>query len=145
MADDVRRDDPDMPSLPEKMNQLWRSLTGLPFSGLSREGLWHPTVNVYDRDEEIVVEVELPGMKGEEVNVSLEEDHLFIKGSRPDPAGYEEGQSYYVERPSGDFHRIIHLPCSVDEEATAARYDDGILTVTLPKAARERARKIEIK
>jgi len=134
-----------MPGLPERMSQLWRSMLGGPFLGLSREGLWHPTVNVYDSPDKIVVEVELPGMKGQKVDVSLEQEHLYIQGVRPEPEGYGQEQLYYIERPTGDFHRVIHLPCAIDEEAVSASYDDGILTVTLPKAARARARRIEIK
>jgi len=137
------RETPDMPDVPERISRLWRSLMGMPFLSLSKEGLWHPTANVYDRPEEIVVEIELPGMKGQQVDVSLEEEHLVVEGRRAEP-DYEQEELYYLERPTGDFHRVIHLPCSVDEAGTAATYDDGILTVRLPKAERAKARRIEI-
>jgi HSP20 family protein len=126
------------------MNRMWRSLMGHPFYGSPREGLWHPTVDVYERDQEIVVQVELPGMKGCRMDVSLEEDHLIIEGTRPACEDFGEEEAFYCERPTGDFHRIIHLPDSVDEAGTVARYDDGVLTVTLPKSGREKARRIDI-
>ncbi|MHC5034750.1 MAG: Hsp20/alpha crystallin family protein [Planctomycetota bacterium] len=146
MAEDrISRRLPDMPTAWERMNEMWRSLMGRPLVGASREGLWHPTVDVYERADDVVVQVELPGMKGQKMDVSLEEDHLIIEGSRPQVAEYAEEDCYYSERPTGSFHRIVHLPASVDEAATVAHYDDGVLTITMPKAERERARRIEIK
>jgi HSP20 family protein len=144
-TDRVGKGSPDMSSLPERMGQAWRSLIGMPFLAFSGEGVWHPTVDVYDRQDDIVVEVELPGMKGQKVDVSLEEDHLVIEGARKPARTYKEGELYYVERPTGEFHRIVHLPCSVDAAATVADYEDGVLTITMPKTARAKARKIEIR
>jgi len=145
MADErIERGAPDMPSALDRMNRLWRAFAGkFPF-GPPAEGLWHPTVDVFDRDDELVVEVELPGMKGQRMDVCVEHEHLIIEGTRSRAEGFKERESYYCERPMGRFHRVIHLPCAVDEAAIVARYQDGLLTVALPKAGRRRARKIEI-
>jgi HSP20 family protein len=144
-ADYTGRRGPDLPELPERINQLWRALWGAPPVRASESGLWHPTVDIYDGPEEIVVEVELPGMKGQKIDVSVEEDHLYIEGTRERPQRRAENESYYLERPAGPFHRVIHLPSSVDGTATQAKYDDGLLVVTMPKVERARARRIEIK
>lgn len=134
----------DMPSAWETMNRLWRTfMQQSPREGQS-QGLWHPLVDVYDRPDEIVVELELPGMKGQQMDVSLEQEHLIIEGSRARREDYDEAEGYYWERPMGRFHRVIHLPCAVDGDAIAAQYEDGLLTVRLPKAGRERARRIPI-
>ncbi|MGD2174925.1 MAG: Hsp20/alpha crystallin family protein [Candidatus Brocadiaceae bacterium] len=137
----VQREDPDAE---ERAGRFWRWMMGRPLRMANTEALWHPAVDIYNRPEEIVVEVELPGMRGQDVDVSLEEQHLLIQGSRPEPEG-EEGTTYYRERPVGDFHRVIHLPVDVDAERAEASYDDGVLTVTLPRAKRAGARKIEIR
>jgi HSP20 family protein len=135
---------PDMPSAWETMNRLWRTFMQQSPRGAGSQGLWHPLVDVYDRPDEIVVELELPGMKGQHMDVSLEQEHLIIEGSRSRRQDYDEKEGYYRERPMGPFHRVIHLPCAVDEDAIAAQYGDGLLTVRLPKAGREKARRIPI-
>lgn len=135
---------PDMADRLERVRRFWREIMGLPPGVGPHEGLWHPAVDVFDCEDRIVVQVELPGLKGQPVNVSLEEDHLIIEGTRTQSDRFAEGQSFYCERPMGRFHRVIHLPGSVDEEATEAKYEDGVLTVTMPKAGRPKARRIEI-
>jgi len=135
---------PDLPDAAERINRVWRSLAGHPLFASTQEGVWHPVIDIYDTQDAIVVQVELPGMKGQKMDVSLEKDHLVIAGRREPTQEYGEQDAYYSERPVGEFHRVIHLAFSVDEQGVLARYDDGILTVTLPKASREAARKIEI-
>jgi HSP20 family protein len=142
MADEsIQRKGPDMPGPLDRVDQMWRWLLGGPRRS---EGIWHPVVDVYEKTDGILVQVELPGMAGQKVDVSLQEDHLVIEGLRAQPEEPGGGEAYYLERPVGRFHRIIHLPCSVDEAGTEAHYDDGILTVTMPKAERAKARRIPI-
>ena len=140
----LSRSAPDLPDAAERINRIWRSLAGHPLLASTQEGVWHPVIDIYDAKDAIVVQVELPGMKGQKMDVSLEKDHLVIAGRREPTQEYGEQDAYYSERPVGDFHRVIHLAFGVDEKGVLARYDDGVLTVTLPKASREGARKIEI-
>ncbi len=140
----VRDARPDEPSLEERMGEMWRRMMGGPVLPVSREGLWHPAVDIYDCDDRIVVQLDLPGMEGRDVSVSLREQHLLVEGSRPPSEVAEGAEPYYRERAVGDFHRIIHLPVDVDADATGARYEDGVLTVTMPKKKREGVRKIVI-
>ena len=141
---DVNSSRPDEPSMEQRMGEVWRRLMGGPTLPTTREGLWHPAVDIYDSGDEILVEAELPGMKGEDISVTLREQHLVIEGSRPPSELGQQAEPYYRERPTGDFHRIVHLPVDVDADATGARYEDGILTVTMPKRQREGGRRIEI-
>jgi len=126
------------------MGQMWRRMLGSALLPNTREGLWHPAVNICNSDDRIAVEVELPGMKNQDIDVSVREQHLLIQGSRPPSEWAEQGESYHTERATGRFPRIIHLPVDVDAEATGARYEDGILTVTMAKRRREGGRRIEI-
>jgi HSP20 family protein len=138
------RGGPDMPGPEDRLRGIWRAIAGHPAWAGPREGVWHPTVDVYEQGEQVVVLVELPGMKGQQMDVSIEEEHLVIEGARERSQEYTEEDAYYCERPYGSFRRVIHLPYSVDESDVSARYADGLLVVTLPKAGRVRARKIEI-
>jgi HSP20 family protein len=133
-----------MPGPHERLSDIWRAIAGHPVWSSRREGVWHPTVDVYEGDDQVVVLVELPGMKGQQMDVSVEEEHLIIEGERRLPEDCDEEDAYYCERPYGRFRRVIHLPYSVNESDVAARYDDGLLVVALPRAVRERARRIEI-
>jgi HSP20 family protein len=131
-----------IPSLIERMDQMARAMGGSQPD--SAGGVWHPRVDVYRREGQFVVQLELPGMKGQKMAVMLAEDHLVIEGERSRPDDLEGAGIYYCERSMGDFHRVIHLPAGLDESAVEASYEDGILTVILPEAARHRARRIEI-
>ncbi len=132
------------PDMEGRLDQLRRWLAGPPF-WTTREGLWHPAVDIHERDGEIVVEVEIPGMKGEQIDVSIERRHLLVEGSRPASSVAEEGEARYRERPVGRFHRVVHLPGPVDADAASATYEDGVLTVVLPLAAGGEGRRIEIR
>lgn len=127
-----------------RMRRLLGALAGDELGTVSEEGVWHPPVNVYNRPDSLVVEVDLPGMKGQDVEVSIEENHLYIEGSRAPSEQFAEEALYYTERPTGRFHRIVHLPENVDADGTEAHYEDGVLNVVMPKSTREGGRRIEI-
>lgn len=109
-----------------------------------REGLWHPTMDIYNRKDELVVELELPGLKESDLDVSIEEDHLIVEGTRSRFTEYKEEELYFSERSYGGFHRIVHLPTSVDADSAQARFSEGVLTIALPKKVREGGKKIEV-
>ena len=108
------------------------------------EGLWHPTMDIYDRKDEMVVELEIPGMKAEDVDITVEEDHLIVEGTLKRSQEFTEEEKYYSERDFGKFHRVIHLPTSVDHINARARFDNGVLSIRLPKKARESGNKIRL-
>ncbi len=145
MADiHIGRHIPDLPNIRERMEQIWRAVTQSQPGPVSQEGVWHPIVDIYEREDAIVVEVELPGMKGQTMNVAIDDNHLIIEGSRAQSENFQEGDLFYRERALGEFHRVIHLSENVEAEGAEAKYEDGVLTVTMPKAARPQVKKIEI-
>jgi HSP20 family molecular chaperone IbpA len=73
---------PDMPGPEDRLRGLWRAITGHPAWAAAREGVWHPTVDVYEQGQQVVVLVEMAGMKGQQMDVSIEEEHLIIEGAR---------------------------------------------------------------
>lgn len=103
---------------------------------------WIPPVEVRDESESVTVEVEAPGVKKEDFEISLEDGTLTISGKRERPAGRVE--SFRGERAFGAFQREITLPAPVQSEGVQATYTDGVLTVRLPKADEAKPRRIAI-
>jgi HSP20 family protein len=113
--------------------------------GLSQfsEG-WFPAVDVFEDKDSLVVRAELPGMKKEEIEISLHEGFLTLSGERKAEKRVEGSETYRAERWLGRFHRSISLPCAVVADKIKATYNEGILTVTLPKAEEAKPKQIPI-
>lgn len=106
---------------------------------------WTPAVDVYDDKDKYVVRAELPGLKKEEINVSLDGNTLNISGERKQEDERKEGDNYRAERYFGRFQRSLTLPGGVDPSKVQASYKDGVLTVTLPKSEEAKPKQIQVK
>ena len=125
----------------EEMERLARGLAG--GLGLERPTVY-PPVNISEDGEHLYVEAEVPGLAPSDLEISLEGDTLTIKGERR-PGETGEKVSYHRrEVEYGRFGRAIDLPVRVDADGVVARCVDGILTITLPKAASARPRQITV-
>jgi len=103
-----------------------------------------PALNLWEDERNLFVEAELPGLKLEDLEIFVQGEELTIKGERKCCA--EEGASFHRrERPTGNFRRTVALPMRVDPENVEARLQNGVLTITLPKAQEVLPRKIEVK
>jgi len=127
--------------------EMDRLLTG--FLGPAADGLLpplvgnQPAVNCWETEDAVMVETEVPGLKKEQLELSVSGGELTMKIDRPDAA--QEGIVYHRrERPVGAFSRVLPLPCEVDGSRVEAELHDGVLTITLPKAERAKPRKIEV-
>jgi HSP20 family protein len=103
---------------------------------------WNPAVNVYQDKDRFTVVVELPGLKKEEIEISLHDDTLTIAGERKREESSE--QEFLTERLYGKFQRSLTLPTAVDAEKVKASYKDGLLQVELPKAEEAKPKQIEV-
>src|SRR5436305_12109332 len=122
-------------SLREDLNSLFES----PFwSALGRPGqlfsAWSPALDLYQNSDNVVAVVELPGMRREDIEISLHDGTLTISGERKRESSSNSDEAERTERYIGTFRRTIALPTRVDANKVSAKYRDGILTVTLPKA-----------
>ena len=109
-----------------------------PMSGRGR-----PAVNVWETEDSLKVELELPGLKSDDVHLSVVGEELSIKVDRPDVQ--QTGVTYHRrERGVGSFARVLRLPVEVDADRVEAELRHGVLTITLPKAESARPRKIEV-
>ena len=106
-------------------------------------GRGRPAVNVWETDDALKVELEVPGVKSDQVELSVAGDELSIKVERPDVE--QEGTAYHRrERPVGSFARVLRLPVPVDADRVEAEMRHGVLTISLPKAESARPRKIQV-
>src|SRR6267154_5377270 len=103
---------------------------------------WNPAVNVYQDKDQFTVVVELPGLKKEEIEITLHDDTLTISGERKREESGE--QEFLTERLYGKFQRSLTLPTAVDAEKVKASYKDGLLQVELPKAEEAKPKQIEV-
>jgi HSP20 family protein len=102
-----------------------------------------PPINVWEQQDSLKVEMELPGIKSDQLDISVAGDELSIKVNRPDVV--QEGVTYHRrERPVGEFSRVVRLPVEVDAERVEADLRDGVLTISLPKAESAKPRKINV-
>lgn len=104
---------------------------------------WTPALDLYQDNDNVVAVVELPGMRKEDIEISLHDGTLTIGGERRDESGSDD-KNARTERFIGKFRRSISLPTRVDAARVQANYKDGILTVTLPKAEEAKPKQIKI-
>ncbi len=116
--------------------------SALQLSGSGATRGWAPRLDLYENADQVTVKVELAGMKKEDFDLSLEDDTLTISGQRK--AETASGESFRSERFFGAFSRAVTLPAAVQADKVKATYQDGILTVVLPKAEEAKPKKIEV-
>lgn len=113
----------------------WRQLAG--------DG-WTPAIELLEKEDKFIAKADLPGMKIEDIDVSVVDNTLAIKGERRAEHEVKEEEYYCSERCYGSFFRSITLPAAVDSEHIEATYENGVLEITLPKAAEVKPKKVEI-
>ena len=105
---------------------------------------WSPAWDVFEDKDNVIVKVELPGMKKDEIEVSLHDGTLTISGERKSQSDGNGESATRTERFTGKFRRSITLPTRVDANKVNATYKDGILTITLPKAEEAKPKQIQV-
>ena len=126
------------------------SFFDMPFwSGFGRTGQlftgWSPALDLYESGDHLVAVIELPGMRKEDIDISLHDGTLTISGERKRESESKNGETAQrTERYVGTFRRSITLPTRVDAGKVSATYQDGILKVTLPKAEEAKPKQIQV-
>ena len=116
------------------------------FSGQSR--VWVPAIDVVEKKDAYLLYAELPGVDASQVDISFEQNVLTVRGTKKsaiDPTPESELRVYAAERVTGNFERTVELPEFVDGQKISAEFNNGLLTITVPKAQAAQARKIDIK
>jgi HSP20 family protein len=129
----------------EEWDRRFDDLLGRPLWRLPvEEKGWMPAVDVFEKKDSFIVKAELPGMKDEDIDVSVVGDTLSIKGEKKTETEVKDEDYYRCERSYGSFYRSIPLPSNVDANKIEASFEDGVLEVTLPKSAKVKPKKISV-
>ena len=132
----------DLVSVQDEMNRL--------FDGLMRRrdagspGEWMPAVDISETDEEFVVSADTPGMKAEDIKISVANNVLTLRGEKKNVREDKEENFHRIERTYGSFERTFSLPSGVDSQNIRAKYKDGVLEVRLPKSKEAKPQEIKV-
>ncbi len=137
----------DFAEIQDRMNRLVNVVSaGRGWEEPMTRGAWVPSVDVHQSaDRELVFAVELPGMKREDIDVTVEHNTLTIRGERKQSTDVKEEQYHRVERAYGTFSRSFSLPETVDSAKVRAEYKEGVLTLTVPMREEAKPKQIEVK
>ena len=134
----------DMAARHEQRSRMLEGFYGRPQEDLAR-GSWVPAVDVYSNSQhELVLKAELPDMKEEEFELTVEDNTLTLRGERKLDTEVTEEQFHRVERKYGSFARTFALPPTVDAGKVSAEYKGGVLTVRLPRREEAKPRQIKV-
>jgi len=132
-----------------RLNQMLdAAFTGWPFATEGPDlvtSAWVPATDIFEDAEGLKISIELPGLKPEDVKLTIENDTLTIRGEKKQIAEEKTTKVHRYERTYGSFERSFTLPNTLDAERVAARFENGVLTVTLPKAEKAKPREIQVK
>ena len=138
----------DLATLRHEMNKMIEGITTRRTSPkLGPEAVWSPAIDLYETDAEVVVKVLLPGMKKEDIDITVADDLLTIKGESKQETETKKRNYYYREMAWGQFIRSIPLPAGLKPEDASAEFQDGILQVHVPKSeeVKPKVHKLELK
>ena len=128
----------------QEVNRLFDSFFGRPASARGGERMWIPLADVYETKDDLVVSLELPGVREKEVSVSITGDLLTVRGERKFETEANRDAFHRVERAYGRFERSIALPVPVQTDKVKATYRDGLLEIKLPKVEAVKPKEIKI-
>ena len=138
---DVMRE---LATMQDRMNRVWGNVFERGSEDVTSRG-WMPPVDIYENTaREIIVKAELPGLRREDIDLTVENTTLTIRGERRRDDSIPNDRYHRVERQYGPFSRSFTLPNTLDSSRVRADYRDGVLTVTLPLREEARPRQIQV-
>lgn len=139
---------PEMTTMARRLNRLFdeafQSQLWPREDGGSITSAWIPPVDVFEEKDSLRIMAELPGVKADEVKISLENNVLTIRGEKKQTAEEHTERVHRYERAYGMFERSFTVPTTIDADHIKAAYEDGVLTLTLPKVERAKPRQISV-
>ncbi len=134
---------PGLINMEDEINRMFEQF-GKPF-GWVDQGRYAPAMDVRETDDAYIVEADVPGMKKEDVHIEVADNVLTIKGERKDEKEEKDKNYHRIERSFGSFARSVALPAGFDGNKVTAKFENGVLTVTLPKPDERKPRRVEVK
>ena len=132
-------------SLKDEMDRLFDRFTEPKWAEFPALGDWAPSLDLSETKDALMVKLEVPGMDAKDIQISLQESLLTIKGEKKHEKEEKDERYYRMERAYGEFTRSVRLPVAVDGSKVAASFKNGLLTVTLPKTPAAKGSTIPIK
>jgi len=128
----------------DTMNRLWR---GFGVGPIYREGGedWNILLDVIQHKDDIIVKASIPGVKPEDIDVAIEDNVLTLKAERKTENEYKDADYLIQERATGSFFRALRLPDTVDTNKVQSTYENGVLTITMPKVEEKKRKQIHVK
>jgi HSP20 family protein len=127
----------------ETMNHLWRGFGAGTTEGQEME-TWAVPLDVMQHGDNFVIRASLPGVNPDNIDVSIEDNVLSIRGQSAHESEHQEGNYLMRERRSGSFYRALRLPDTVDTDQAQPHYEHGVLTITIPKAESKKAKQLKV-
>ena len=134
---------PTMWNVEDEFNRMFEQF-GKPF-GWMEQSRYAPAMDVRETDDAYIVEADVPGLNKEDVHIEVADNVLTIKGERKDEKEEKDKNYHRIERMFGSFARSVALPAGFDASRVSAKFDNGVLTVSLPKPEERKPRRIEVK
>ncbi|MDQ4080108.1 MAG: Hsp20/alpha crystallin family protein [Gemmatimonadota bacterium] len=128
----------------DRVLTLNRELDRVLSRNLGNATAWLPAMDVAERTDSFVVTLDVPGVSHESIDITFDRGALTIRGARTAPEYREEDKIYVSERTLGEFERVVRLPETIDADRIRASFDNGVVTIDVPKAEAARARKIAV-
>ena len=123
----------DLMAMQDRMTRLFDETLSRIWKEEVPRGVWSPPVDIMERENEVILKVDLPEMNQNDVDIKVEENTLIIRGERKFIKETPAGNYLQIERPYGTFQRTFAVPKVIDQEKIKATYKDGVLRVVLPK------------
>ncbi len=135
----------DILNIQDEMSRLFNAFfTNTPDRTEGSTFSWGPLVDISETDDEIKVIAEVPGMKKEDIKISIQDNVLTLRGEKKQEKEEKDKNSHRVERAYGAFERSFSLPASVQTDKVKASYKEGVLTISLPKPEEAKPKEIDI-
>jgi HSP20 family protein len=135
----------DIMSLRDRMNRLFEDMAGS--KGEEKDLMahsWAPAVDIYETENEVVLNAEIPGVDEKDVEIKVEDNNLTLRGERKFEKEAKEENYHRVERSYGSFFRSFALPSYIDQDKIEAEHENGVLRIRMPKRAELKPRKVKI-
>lgn len=129
--------------LPDEFNRMWQEMNR-PFGWIEQSNA-NPAMDVRETPEAFIIEADVPGMKKEEVQIEVQDNVVSLKGERWSQREENKKDYHLAERQVGSFRRSVAIPGGFDAAKVAAKFENGVLTITLPKQEEKKPRRIEVK
>jgi len=125
--------------------RLWRGIDIARVNGENGTSKWAVPLDVIQDGDSIVVRASMPGVKADDISVTVENEVLTIKGKSESEGEVKDGSYLMRERRSGTFHRALRLPDTIDVDKADTSYENGVVSITFPKVESKKAKRLELK